>query len=134
MKILFLQILDMSVSASVLAAVVIVVRLLLKKAPKAIHCALWAMVALRLVCPSLPESQASAMPKIHPMSELVEDHCEESPVTQPQPPAQVPKAPLPEASVPTTPAPEKGVDWVKILSVVWVSGVAVMAMAIAIWP
>ena len=128
MKNLFLQILDMSVSASVLAAVVIVIRLLLKKAPKAIHCALWAMVALRLVCPSLPESQASAMPKIHPMSELVEVHSEESPVTQPQPPAQVPQAPLPEASVPTTPAPEKGVDWVKILSVVWVSGVAVMAM------
>ena len=48
MKTLFLQILDMSTSAAILAVVVMVLRLLLKKAPKAIHCVLWVMVALRL--------------------------------------------------------------------------------------
>lgn len=143
MKTVFLQILDMSVAASILAAVVIVLRLLLKKAPKAIHCALWAMVALRLICPSLPESQASLMPDSHPVSSVVQAEEEKTPAVQVQPPVQmpsvqIPQTPAPQAPVTQTPAPENNatitaepentVHWAEILSIIWLSGVVVMAL------
>ena len=54
----FLTLLHMSLAASALVVVVVVLRLLLKRAPKAIHCALWAMVALRLLLPS-PSAKGS---------------------------------------------------------------------------
>ena len=48
---LFLKLLNMSAAGSVLILVVIVLRALQEKAPRWIPCALWALVALRLVCP-----------------------------------------------------------------------------------
>lgn len=127
MKAVFLQILDMSVSASILAGAVMVLRLLLKKAPKYIHCILWAMVALRLVCPSLPESQVSVMPDSHPVSSVVQPQ-QQAPVTNVQPPVQAPQVSVPDHTVSVTPEPENAVDWMNILSVIWLSGVGAMAL------
>lgn len=59
----FLTLLYMSLAASALVVVVVVLRLLLKRAPKAIHCALWAMVALRLLLPVSVESSFSLIPQ-----------------------------------------------------------------------
>ena len=59
----FLTLLHMSLAASALVVVVVVQRLLLKRAPKAIHCALWAMVALRLLLPFSVESSFSLIPQ-----------------------------------------------------------------------
>ena len=59
---LFLQILNMSLSAAWLVPVVLLLRLCLKKAPKWIHCLLWALVAVRLVIPFFPESPVSLLP------------------------------------------------------------------------
>lgn len=59
----FLTLLHMSLAASALVVVVVVLRLLLKRAPKAIHCALWAMVALRLLLPFSVESSFSLIPQ-----------------------------------------------------------------------
>ena len=47
----FITILNMSFAAGVLVLAVLALRLLLKKAPKWIACALWALVALRLLLP-----------------------------------------------------------------------------------
>ena len=47
----FITILNMSFAAGVLVLAVLALRLLLKKAPKWIACALWAIVALRLLLP-----------------------------------------------------------------------------------
>ena len=58
----FTSILNLSISASWLVLAVIVVRLVLKKAPKALHCALWALVAFRLLCPISIESSLSMIP------------------------------------------------------------------------
>lgn len=58
----FFWILNTSISASFLVAAIIVLRLLLKKAPKAIFAALWGLVALRLVCPFTLESPLSLVP------------------------------------------------------------------------
>ena len=59
----FLTLLHMSLAASALVVVVVVLRLLLKRAPKAIHCALWAMGALRLLLPFSLDSSFSLIPQ-----------------------------------------------------------------------
>ena len=56
------DILNLSISASWLVLAVAIVRLVLKKAPKALHCALWALVAIRLLCPVSIESELSLLP------------------------------------------------------------------------
>ena len=58
----FPRILNMSISASWLVMAVLGLRFVLRKAPKAFRCALWALVAIRLVCPVLPESPVSLIP------------------------------------------------------------------------
>lgn len=60
---LFLSVLRLSASASIVAAAVLLTRLLLKKAPKWLHAALWAMVAVRLILPVSIESRFSRMPE-----------------------------------------------------------------------
>ena len=48
---IFLKILNMGIAASWLIAAVFLLRLLMKKAPKYLSCLLWALVAVRLICP-----------------------------------------------------------------------------------
>ena len=62
MNALFLRALNLSINASWLILAVIVLRLVLKKVPKWLHCALWAIVAFRLVCPVSLESTLSLLP------------------------------------------------------------------------
>lgn len=62
MSTVFLKILNLTWSASWLILVVIVLRLLLKKAPRWISCLLWGMVAVRLICPVSVESALSLIP------------------------------------------------------------------------
>lgn len=64
MQQLFVQLLNMSLSAGFLVLVVILARLVLKKAPKWIHCLLWGLVALRLMIPYFPSSTWSLLPEI----------------------------------------------------------------------
>ena len=47
----FARVVDMSLTASVVIAAVALLRLALRRAPRAIVCALWAVVLLRLLCP-----------------------------------------------------------------------------------
>ncbi len=58
----FLNILNMSITASWIVLAVLVLRLLLKKAPKWITVLLWGIVGLRLVCPFSIESVLSLIP------------------------------------------------------------------------
>ncbi len=66
---LFMKILDMSISAALVIAAVLLFRLLLKRAPKVFSYALWAVVLLRLLCPLSIELPVSAMPEIEPVEE-----------------------------------------------------------------
>ena len=59
----FLKILDMSLAASLAIAVILLARLCLKRAPKVISYALWAVVLFRLLCPVTVESAVSIMPE-----------------------------------------------------------------------
>lgn len=58
----FLKLLNMSITASWLILAIVIIRPLLKKAPKWINCVLWALVAIRLVCPFSFESALSLIP------------------------------------------------------------------------
>lgn len=60
---LFLSVLNMSLTASYVILFVILIRLLLKKAPKVISYALWVVVAFRLIIPFSFESMFSLMPR-----------------------------------------------------------------------
>lgn len=59
---LFLLILSRSLAVIPLIGVVLLLRLALRSAPKWTLCLLWALVGLRLVCPSFPESPFSIAP------------------------------------------------------------------------
>ena len=62
MSTVFLKLLNMSITASWLILAVLAARILLKKAPRWIVCLLWALVALRLLCPYSLKSVLSLVP------------------------------------------------------------------------
>lgn len=62
MDAVFIKLLNMSIAASWLILAVIMLRLLLRKAPKWITCMLWGITAVRLVCPVSFESTFSLIP------------------------------------------------------------------------
>ena len=59
---LFLKIVNMSLTASWLILAVLVLRFVLKKAPKWVNVLLWGLVGVRLVCPFSIESALSLIP------------------------------------------------------------------------
>lgn len=62
MEAIFLKILNMSITASWLVLAIVILRLILKKAPKAISVFMWALVGVRLICPFSFESILSLIP------------------------------------------------------------------------
>lgn len=70
---LLLNVLDMSLTASYVILIVILVRLLLKKTPKIISYALWIVVALRLLIPFTLESGYSLMPPNNNVNNISHD-------------------------------------------------------------
>ncbi len=62
METLFLKLLNMSITAAWLTLAVILLRLILRKAPKWISALLWGLVGLRLICPFSIESMFSLIP------------------------------------------------------------------------
>lgn len=68
MDAIFLKLLNMSIAAGWLIMAAIALRLLLRKAPKWIRCILWAIVAVRLICPFSFESSLSLIPSAETVS------------------------------------------------------------------
>ena len=64
----FLKIVNMSISASWLVLAVLLLRLVLKKAPKWVSVLLWGFVAVRLICPFTIESVLSLIPSSETVS------------------------------------------------------------------
>ena len=67
---LFLKIVNMSISASWMVLVVLVLRFCFKKIPKWIRCILWGIVGLRLVMPFSIESMFSLIPSEETISKV----------------------------------------------------------------
>lgn len=62
MNALFLSVLNMSITSSIVILVVLLVRLFLKKAPKIYSYVLWVVVLIRLICPFSFESGIGLLP------------------------------------------------------------------------
>jgi beta-lactamase regulating signal transducer with metallopeptidase domain len=60
---LFLSVLNMSITASYVILIVVLIRLMLKRAPKIISYALWSVVAFRLLVPFSFKSIYSLLPR-----------------------------------------------------------------------
>lgn len=67
MEALFLSMVNRSIAAGYLVLAVLILRLLLKKAPRWINCALWLLVAVRLVWPFSIVSPMSLIPSPEPL-------------------------------------------------------------------
>ena len=89
MENVFLHLLNMSLTAGILVVAVLLLRLVFHKAPRWIHVLLWALVAVRLLCPFTIESSLSLMP--------------DTPAVSVPAPAPAPDTPPVENSAPDTP-------------------------------
>lgn len=128
MDALFLQTLNMSITASYVILAVVLIRLLLKKVPKSISYALWCVVLFRLICPFSFESVLSLLPSTNPLP----------------PEILVSQTPMINIGIPiidnsvTLPAPLVGDSvnpmrvWITIGMILWLTGVLVLVAYSAI--
>lgn len=91
MEALFLKILSLSLGATYVSAAVIALRFLLKRTPRWIVCAMWGLVAIRLLCPFTLESAVSLAPSpdFRPVP-LISANQPEAPAQTPRPSAAQP--------------------------------------------
>ena len=123
----FLKIVNLSISASWLILAVLVLRVVLKKAPKWVMPLLWGVVALRLVCPFSIESALSLIPSAETIpSEIVTETRE--PVLYEQATLDIVTNPtLPSAAeVPVGVSRQQAHIDFNIYSVLWLAGMAVL--------
>lgn len=126
---LFLKIINMSISASWLVLAVLLLRFVLKKAPKWINVLLWGIVAMRLVFPFSIESALSLIPSAETISPGI--MMENVPSVQTGVPV-INNVINPVISSSLAPAPGASVNplqiWIPILSIIWVVGVAALLL------
>ncbi len=67
----FLELVNRSINAGWLVLVIVLLRCLIKKAPKTFFIVLWAFVGIRLICPFSPESVLSLIPDADPIPTTV---------------------------------------------------------------
>ena len=126
---LFLIIINMSISASWLVLAVLVLRFVLKKAPKWIDVLLWGIVAVRLICPLSIESALSLIPSAETISSEI--MMSPAPVIHTGVPAinSVVNPIITESFAPEPMASANPLQiWVPILSVVWMIGMAILVV------
>ena len=68
MSVLFLHLLNRAIAAGWLVLAVVALRLVLRRAPRRIHCALWGLVGLRLIWPFSLPSALSLLPSAETVS------------------------------------------------------------------
>lgn len=123
----FLKLVNLSISASWLILAVLVLRVVLKKAPKWVMPLLWGVVALRLVCPFSIESALSLIPSAETIpSEIVTETRE--PVLYEQATLDIVTNPtLPSAAeVPVGVSRQQAQADFNIYSVLWLAGMAAL--------
>ncbi len=139
METLFLKILGMSLEASAVVSAVLILRLLFRHVPKWLHCLMWALVAVKLLCPIVPESPVSLMPS----QNFVEQRISESTAA---PASDAPSESVPNVQADTTDmnrseplAPSHDIrqfgqtteskpSWETIGSRVWLAGMSLLAL------
>ena len=123
----FLTVVNMSISAGWIVFAVLLLRLLLKKAPKWISVVLWGIVAIRLVCPFSIESVLSLMPSAETVSsDIMMDRTPEIDTGIPL----VNHVINPVISGSFTPDPATSANplqlWIPTFAVIWIVGMMVL--------
>jgi len=144
MERLFLSLLQRSLSALWPVGAVLALRLVFRRAPKWLHCALWALVAVRLLCPALPQSALSLQPEPRLLPAAAERYTlADVPVSLPEAASSAVRAAEDNAhlwdntvTIRTEAADAAGEAvtvralrweaWVKLAPYVWLAGVAAM--------
>ena len=129
----FLKIVNMSISASWLVLAVLLLRLVLKKAPKWVSVLLWGFVAVRLLCPFSIESVLSLIPSTQTVSPGI--------MMDRTPGISTGIAPLdqvvnPIISASFTPNPATSANplqiWIPVWGNLWILGIAAMLIYTAV--
>ena len=135
-KTAFLKLANMSISASWLVLAILVLRLVLKKAPKWVNVLLWGIVAVRLICPFTIESALSLIPSTQtiPMNiEMAAKPAIDSGVEA------VNSMVNPIIAASFTPSPGASANplqiWIPLAAVIWTFGMVLMFLytAISYW-
>ena len=126
MEQIFLRLVSMSLSAGWLVLAVVLLRQALKRAPRRIVCLLWALVALRLVCPVQIVWRASLVPSRETIASAQET------VAMAAQTASAASAGEADAAETALPDPEQTPDLVFAASRVWLAGAAAMLLWAAI--
>ena len=126
---LFLTILNMSISAGWIVLAVVVLRLLLKKAPKWIAVLLWGIVAIRLLCPVTVESVMSLIPSAETVSpDIMQDRAPEIHTGV----SIINSAVNPIIEETSTPDPMTSINplqiWIPVMGAVWIAGMGAMVL------
>ena len=136
LKTAFLKLANMSISASWLVLAILVLRLVLKKAPKWVNVLLWGIVAVRLICPFTIESALSLIPSTQtiPMNiEMAAKPAIDSGV------GVVNSMVNPMIAASFTPNPAASANplqiWIPLIAVIWLFGMVLMFLytAISYW-
>lgn len=124
---LFLKVVNMSISASWLVLAILILRFVLKKAPKWVNVLLWGIVAVRLLCPFSIESALSLVPSAETISPEIMMNAEPSIHTGVP---MINSVVNPVISQSFSPAPGDSANplqiWIPVLAFVWVIGVGVL--------
>ncbi|MDO5123613.1 MAG: M56 family metallopeptidase [Eubacteriales bacterium] len=125
----FLNIVNMSISASWVVLAVLLLRLLLKKAPKWITVLLWGIVAIRMICPFSIESVMSLIPSAETISpEIMMDRTPKInsgiPIINNIVNPVIGESFAPDPATSANPLQ----IWIPILSFVWIVGIAGMLL------
>lgn len=128
MDAIFWELLNRSITAGWLIVAVMALRLLLRKAPKWLPCALWAIVAIRLICPFSFESELSLIPSVETVTPTVIRYAKEPSIDSGIP--AVNEALNPVVGAAFAPAPGASANplyiWGFIAGIVWALGLSVM--------
>ena len=127
MDAIFVKLFNMSMAAGWMILAVLILRLLLRKAPRGIHCLLWGFVAVRLICPVSVQSALSLIPSRETVN-LENIRYEEHPQIQ-SGVAAVNRVVNPVIENTLAPDVTDSVNplavWMHVAGVVWLIGVAV---------
>ena len=126
----FEKVLEMNLKAAIVFAAVVIIRLLLKKAPKKWSYMLWAAVGFRLVCPVSFKSLFSIFTPLRStgVTELAEPALPSVPALPVTPEALPPvTGNVPGISTDiSAPVASAGIELTEILAIVWLAGIALM--------
>lgn len=119
MSAVFIKVLNMSLTAAFVIAVILLIRPLLKKAPPIFAFLLWAVALFRLVCPVSFESALSVLPSAEPVSLI------SPPVGEPILPTVPQNIALPANSPIAAPNAGAAVSLTDIAAWLWLAGIAI---------